>query len=85
MSNKIIEMIEGDWDDLVSRSDLRGHKVRVIVLDRASEAGTTNSQTPVDNAWLKNLNTWADDHQPIENTVDDSRDSIYSGSVDYPR
>jgi hypothetical protein len=38
-------VIQGDWDDLVGREDLRGRKVRVIVLD----------ETPEDDPWLKSL------------------------------
>ena len=27
------EIIEGNWDDLANRQDLRGRRVRIIVLD----------------------------------------------------
>ena len=69
------EIIEGNWDDVVARHDLRGRKVRVVVLDE---------QQP-DNPWLKSLRAWADSHTPLGNAVDDSRESIYSGTVDDPR
>jgi len=69
------EIIQGDWDDLVSRHDLHGRKVRVIVLDE---------QSP-DNPWLKSLPAWADSHKPLGHPVDDSRQSIYPGTVDDPR
>ena len=69
------EIIQGDWDDLIGRHDLHGRKVRVIVLDE---------QSP-DNLWLKSLRAWADSHKPLGHPVDDSRQSIYSGTVDDPR
>jgi hypothetical protein len=69
------EIIQGNWDDLVSRHDLHGRKVRVIVLDE---------QHP-DNPWLKSVRAWADSHKPLGHPVDDSRQSIYPGTVDDPR
>lgn len=68
------EIIQGDWDELVKRQDLRGRRVRILVLDEAEE-----------NPWLKSLQAWADSHQPLKHTVDDSRESIYSGTLDDPR
>jgi len=69
------EIIQGDWDDLVARHDLHGRKVRVIVLDE---------ETP-ENPWLKSLFAWADSHKPLGHPVDDSRESIYTGTIDDPR
>lgn len=69
------EIIQGNWDELVTRPDLRGRKVRVIVLDEERS----------DNPWLKSLRAWADSHTPLGHPVDDSRESIYSGMVDDPR
>jgi hypothetical protein len=69
------EIIQGDWDDLIRRRDLHGRKVRVIVID----------EEKIDNPWLKSLRAWADNHKPLGHPVDDSRDSVYSGSVDDPR
>jgi hypothetical protein len=69
------EIIQGDWDDLVRRRDLHGRKVRVIVID----------EERIDNPWLKSLRAWADSHKPVGHLVDDSRESIYSGTVDDPR
>jgi hypothetical protein len=70
-------MIQGNWDDLVARQDLHGRRVRIIVLD----------QERPDNPWLKSLHAWADSHMPLGqgNVVDDSRESIYSGTIDDPR
>jgi len=75
------EIIQGEWDDLVTRHDLHGRKVCVIVLDeehaeRAASPGL---------AWLNGLRAWADSHPPLAHPVDDSRESIYSGTVDDPR
>ena len=69
------DVIEGKWDDLVKRHDLRGWKVRIIILDQA----------PSDNPWLKSLRAWADSHKPLGHRVDDSRESIYPGTADDPR
>jgi hypothetical protein len=69
------EGIQGYWDDLVRRNDLSGRKVRVIVIDEKA----------TDNPWLKSLLAWADSHKPLGHSVDDSRESIYSGTVDDPR
>lgn len=68
-------MIQGNWDDLVARQDLRGRKVRVTVIDEQQPG----------NPWLKSLRAWADSHQPLGHLVDDSRESIYPGTVDDPR
>jgi hypothetical protein len=72
MSNAIIE---GAWDELIARDDLRGRRVRIIVLDEADS----------DNPWVKSLNAWADSHKPLNHRIDDSRESIYSGTADDPR
>ncbi len=71
------EIIEGKWEDLAGRQDLRGRKVRVIVLEE--------DQRREEDPWLKSLRAWADSHEPVGHRVDDSRDSIYSGTVDDPR
>jgi hypothetical protein len=69
------EILQGNWDDLVARHDLRGRQVRVIVLDEEQP----------DNPWLKSLLAWADSHQPLGHPADDSRESIYTGTIDDPR
>ena len=71
------EIIEGKWEDLVAaRDDLRG-RVRVIVFD--------NGEKAAEGAWLRALHDWIDSHKPVNHFVDDSRESIYSGTVDDPR
>jgi hypothetical protein len=69
------KIIQGVWDELIARQDLRGHRVRVIVMD----------EDRVEDPWLKQFRQWADSHQAPGHKVDDSRDSIYSGSLDDPR
>lgn len=71
------EIIEGKWEDLADRRDLRGRKVRVVVLEEADKGEN--------DPWLKSLQAWADSHEPAGHWVDDSRESIYSGTVDDPR
>jgi len=68
------EIIEGKWEDLLIREDLRGRRVRVIVLDDAQS-----------NPWIKSLRAWADSHKGLRHRVDDSRESIYSGTLDDTR
>ncbi len=69
------EMIQGDWDEVIKSHDLHGRRVRVIVIDEKQS----------DNPWLKSLRAWADSHKPLANLIDDTRESIYSGTVDDPR
>jgi hypothetical protein len=76
-------MIQGNWDDLVARQDLRGRRVRVTVIDE--QLPDNSGDNPHDNPWLKSLHAWADSHKPLGYSVDDSRESIYSGTVDEPR
>jgi DNA-binding HxlR family transcriptional regulator len=71
------EIIQGNWDDLVARQDLHGRKVQVIVMEE--ERGKQ------DNPWLKSLWAWADSHRPLQQLADDSRESIYSGTLNDPR
>ncbi len=71
------EVFEGRWDDLIERHDLHGRRVRIVVLDGAADGQG--------DPWLKSLTAWADNHDPVGHRVDDSRESIYSGTVDDPR
>jgi hypothetical protein len=74
-------IIQGEWDDLVNRHDLHGRTVRIIVLDEKQ----VERDLIGDNPWLRSLRAWADRHAPLGHPIDDSRDSIYSGTVDDPR
>ena len=69
------DVIQGKWDDLIKSQELRGHTVRVIVLDRQR----------TENPWIRSLRAWSDSHKPLGNAVDDGRDNIYSGTADDPR
>jgi len=71
------EIIEGKWEDLAARQDLRGRSVWVIVFEEGEKGQ--------DDPWLKSLWAWADAHEPVGHRVDDSRESIYSGTIDDPR
>ncbi len=71
------EIFEGKWEDLVGRHDLRGREVRVVVFNEGEKAG--------EDPWLKSFHEWVDSHKPLGHAVDDSRESIYSGTIDDPR
>jgi hypothetical protein len=71
------EIIEGRWEDLAGRQDLQGRRVRIVVL----EEGEQGERDP----WLKSLRAWMDRHESLGRRVDDSRESIYSGTMDDPR
>jgi hypothetical protein len=51
--------------------------VRIIIL----EEGKKGNADP----WLKALHAWVAAHEPVGHWVDDSRESIYSGTIDDPR
>lgn len=58
------DVIQGKWDDLVKNHDLRGHIVRVNVLN----------QQHTMNPWLRSLQAWADSRESIySGTADDPR------------
>jgi hypothetical protein len=71
------EIIEGRWDDLIARRDLRGRRVRVMVLE--GEAGGEGD------SWLASFLAWVHSHAPTAHIADDSRESIYSGTLRDPR
>jgi len=73
-------VIEGTWDEVIQRQDLRGHWVRVTVLD---ETATPTSSEPA--SWAARLREWAQSHPRVNHFVDDSREGIYGGTVDDPR
>jgi len=72
--------IEGPWDQLIQRSDLRGHWVRITVLDEAPQ------QQAIDpDEQFKRIQEFEKSLPHITHFVDDSRESIYSGTLDDPR
>lgn len=71
------EIIEGKWEDLAGRKDLQGRRVRIVILDEGEQGS--------DDPWLKSLRAWMDQHEPAGHRVDDTRESIYSGTIDDPR
>lgn len=73
------QIIEGTWEELVRREDLRGRRLRVILLDNPTAPPASAD------AWIQRLRTWAAAHPPVPHPVDDSRDVIYGGTLDDPR
>lgn len=65
------EMI-GQWDDLVSRPELRGCRVKVTVIDQPSDK-------PCMDDWLQSLRQMAANGVRVVLPADDSRESIYEG------
>lgn len=72
-------VIEGKWEDVVLRDDLRGRRVRVIVMDEAANTPTADAE------WMRRLRAWAAGRPKVAHFVDDSRDAIYGGTIDDPR
>jgi len=67
-----MKTIEGKWEDLITRQDLAGYTVRVTVLDET-----------VEDPWLAKLKAFVTrDRHKVDHFIDDSRESIYSGTVD---
>ena len=71
------EIIEGKWEDVVARHDFRGRDVKVVVFNEGGKVA--------DDPWLRMFHDWVDSHKPVEHFVDDSRESIYGGTLDDPR
>jgi hypothetical protein len=72
-------VIEGIWEDVVLREDLRGRRVRVTVIEESVSAPAQDDQ------WVQRLRAWASNRSPVSRFVDDSREAIYEGTVDDPR
>jgi hypothetical protein len=65
--------VTGPWEELVSRPEFRGHRVRITILDQpAAVVGTDD--------WLESLHRMASDGVRITHPADDSREGIYEGS-----
>jgi hypothetical protein len=72
--------IEGVWDQLIQRSDLRGQRVRVIVLQNEPP------RRPIDKAErLRRLQEYSKSLANVTHFIDDSRESIDSATLDDPR
>ncbi|MDY0170578.1 MAG: hypothetical protein RBS80_28820 [Thermoguttaceae bacterium] len=63
----------GQWDDLVSRPELRGCRVKVTVIDQPSDKPRTDD-------WLLSLRQMAANGVRVGHPADDSRESIYEGN-----
>lgn len=67
--------VEGKWDVIITRPELQGRTVRVIVLDEEA----------ID-PWFEKLRVWLNAPRPrVNHPIDVSRDSIYPGTIDDPR
>jgi hypothetical protein len=73
------QVIKGTWEQVAQQYDLRGRRVRITLLDDGGPAAAT------DNPWVRQLREWAGSHTPVTEFADDSRESIYGGTVDDPR
>ena len=71
--------ITGQWDELVQREDLRGHRVKVIVMDEPTRPGPSTDE------WLKALRRMVANGVRTGQDVDTSRESIYTGTLDDTR
>lgn len=76
MSNRIIE---GAWEEIIQRDDLRGRRVRVVVVDEPTRDPTEGTR------WVSQLRAWVEGHPSVNHIIDDSREGIYDGTIDDPR
>ena len=65
-----IHEITGQWEELVSRPEFRGHRVKITIMDRPQ----INQDA---DGWLESLHKMADHGVKIIRPADDSRQSIY--------
>ncbi|MEI8197099.1 MAG: hypothetical protein WCI73_14465 [Phycisphaerae bacterium] len=65
--------ITGRWEELVARSEFRGHQVKITVMDEPA-------LPPLD-SWLESLREMARNGIRITRPVDDSRTSVYPETV----
>jgi hypothetical protein len=61
--------VVGRWEDLVSRPEFRGHRVKITVVDEPAAAEP--------DAWLESLSRMASGGVRVTRPVDDSRASAY--------
>ncbi len=62
--------ITGRWEELIARPELRGHRVRVTVLDNEAVQAEHG-------AWLESLRRLASNGVRVARPADDSRESVY--------
>jgi len=71
--------ITGLWDEIIHRLDLRGHRVKVTVLDDMKTSVVSHG------AWLNGLKRMMAGGIRTGQDVDTDREDIYSGTVDDSR
>ncbi|HOB74810.1 MAG TPA: hypothetical protein PKG54_09805 [Phycisphaerae bacterium] len=64
--------VTGPWEELVSRPEFRGHRVKITILDQSPAAAETDD-------WLESLRQMASNGVRITRPADDSREGIYEG------
>lgn len=64
--------VTGRWEELVNRTEFRGHQVKIVILDQPSA-------TPDTDEWLESLRRMASGGVKISRPADDSREGIYEG------
>lgn len=64
--------VTGRWEELVSRPEFRGHRVKITIVDEQPATVKTD-------AWLESLRSMASNGVRITRSADDSRESIYEG------
>ena len=63
--------VTGRWEELILRPELRGHRVKVTVLDDEQASAEQNGN------WLESLRQMARNGVRPARPADDSRESIY--------
>jgi hypothetical protein len=63
----------GRWEDLVSRTEFRGHRVRIAIVDQPPAATDADK-------WVESLRQMAAGGVRVATAADDSRESVYEGA-----
>lgn len=63
----------GRWEDLVSRPEFRGHRVRIAIVDQSPPAAEADH-------WVDSIRRMAAGGVRIAAAADDSREGIYEGA-----
>lgn len=69
------EIYQGVFEDVIAEHDLKGRTVRIEVIEPAVNRFD----------WLQRLKAWQQEFQFHGPPANDSRESIYSGTIDDPR